>query len=432
MAPHLTLAELDFINEKKQDGLTPVQIHARPAAQRTKKKIATPHLTNVRKAPNGKVCKRGRVETRGRRPKFTRAMMLRMDVARKKLIKKADNQREVRWNDIRRSARVPEGHRNTLKTAFGRESIPVAARRPREKPQRTAEHEAERLKFAKDNARSYTHQYHLVTLHVSVSALRRARQAFLIASFLLWGVSVCFRTSVCPRSEVGSAKDMCGKKPGYFRDGIDMIIDNKAFDIPTTERARKYLNSQQVRFHLRTPAEGLKNEFTKPGRKKNRMNTGARANVCASVSNGRIVLWHCLPKNWTGQAAADLYKDVIFPTLKRVRGVKRSYRILEDNDPTGYKSNLAKKAKSEKRIQAHVFPRYSPDINPLDFSLWQAVTQRMLQTTPNKLETVVAYKARLRCTALRLPRAVVSKAVNNMAARIRQVKDANGGNIPRE
>ena len=185
MAPHLTLAELDFIIEKKQDGLTPVQIHARLAAQRTKKKIATPHLTTVRKALKGKVCKRGRVETRGRRPKFTRAMVLRMDVARKKLIKKADNQREVRWNDIRRSARVPEGHRNTLKTAFGRESIPVAARRPRKKPQRTAEHEAGRLKVAKGNARSYTYQYHLVTLHVSVSALRRARQAFLIASFLL-------------------------------------------------------------------------------------------------------------------------------------------------------------------------------------------------------------------------------------------------------
>ena len=234
------------------------------------------------------------------------------------------------------------------------------------------------------------------------------------------------------KSEVGRFKDMCNKKPGYFRDGLDMIIDNKAFDIPTTERARKYLNSQQVRFHLRTPSEGLRKEFTKPGRKKNRMNTGARANVCAGVSNGRIVLWHYLPKSWTGQVAADLYRDVIFPTLKRTRGVKRSYRILEDNDPTGYKSNLAKRAKAEKRIQAHVFPRYSPDINPLDFSLWQAVTQRMLQNTPKKLETVAEYKARLRSTALRLPRVVVSKAVNNMAARIRLVKDAKGGNIAQD
>ena len=116
-APHLTLAELAFINEKKQDGLTPVQTHARLAAQRTNKKIATPHSANVRKASKGKVYKRGRIETRGRRPKFTRAMVLRMDVARKKLIKQAGNQRDVRWDDLRRSARVPEGHRNTLETA---------------------------------------------------------------------------------------------------------------------------------------------------------------------------------------------------------------------------------------------------------------------------------------------------------------------------
>ena len=142
MAPHLTVAGLDFIHEKKQVGLTPVQIHTRLAAQRAKKKIQTPHLTNVRKAPKGKACKRRRVETRGRQPTFTRVMVLRMDVTSKKPTKKADNQREVRWDDAQRSARVPHGHRNTLRGAFRRENIPVAARRPREKPQRTAELEA--------------------------------------------------------------------------------------------------------------------------------------------------------------------------------------------------------------------------------------------------------------------------------------------------
>ena len=150
MAPHLTSAELDFIHEKKQAGLTPVQIHTRLAAQRANKKIETPHLTNIRRALKGKVYKRGRVETRGRQPTFTRATILRMDGTRKNLIKKADNQREVRWNDIKRRARVPH-HRSTSSRPFRRESIPVAARRPREKPQRTAEHEAERLRFAQDH-----------------------------------------------------------------------------------------------------------------------------------------------------------------------------------------------------------------------------------------------------------------------------------------
>ena len=60
-----------------------------------------------------------------------------------------------------------------------------------------------------------------------------------------------------------------------------MIIDNKKFDIPTTERARQYMKNQRVRFHLRTPAEGIKDEFTKPCRKKNRMSTGARASVAS-------------------------------------------------------------------------------------------------------------------------------------------------------
>ena len=69
-----------------------------------------------------------------------------------------------------------------MKNALGREKIPVAARRPREKPQRTAEHEAERYDFP---------------------------------------------------------KEMSDKPPSYYRNTLDMIIDNKSFDVPTTERARR-------------------------------------------------------------------------------------------------------------------------------------------------------------------------------------------------
>ena len=119
-------------------------------AQRAKKKIEAPHLTNSRKTLKGKRYKQGRVETRGRGLTFSRAMALRMDAKRKEFIKTADNRRGVRWGDVRRGARVPKGHRSTLKKAFDREKIPVAARRPRQKPQRTPEHEAERYEFAKD------------------------------------------------------------------------------------------------------------------------------------------------------------------------------------------------------------------------------------------------------------------------------------------
>ena len=166
---------------------------------------------------------------------------------------------------------------------------------------------------------------------------------------------------------------------------MDLIIDNKRFEIPTTARARQYLAQQQVRFHLRTPEEGSLPWCTKPCRKKNRLNTGATANVCAGVSNGKIVLWEYLPKKWNGAEAAKLYKGPIIKTLKKTRGAKRKFKIFEDNDPTGYKSGKAKQAKKEVGIEAVPMPTSSPDLNPLDFSLWQQVdlTLRWLVAGPD-------------------------------------------------
>ena len=86
-------------------------------------------------------------------------------------------------------------------------------------------------------------------------------------------------------------------------------------------------------------------------------------------------------------------------------------RPTQDSDPTGYKSKKAIAAKDECKIEAVVFPRYSPDLNPLDFSLWEAVMEKMWQNAPPEQETVAACKARLRRTALRLPRDTVRRAV---------------------
>ena len=54
---------------------------------------------------------------------------------------------EVRWKDVIRAARAPKVHRTTAKKAFHRENIPVAARRPREKPNRSKANKAERVQI---------------------------------------------------------------------------------------------------------------------------------------------------------------------------------------------------------------------------------------------------------------------------------------------
>ena len=101
---------------------------------------------------------------------------------------------------------------------------------------------------------------------------------------------------------------------------------------------------------------------------------------------------------------------------------------MEDNDPSGFKSNKAKEAKDECSIEAFPMPRYSPDLNPLDFSIWHAIETRMLTNAPKEVETVAAYKKRLRLTALRLPYDVVSKAVGAIPKRMKAIVDAKGEN----
>ena len=78
------------------------------------------------------------------------------------------------------------------------------------------------------------------------------------------------------------------------------------------------------------------------------------------------------------------------------------------------------------------FPTYSPDLNPLDFSLWQEVDNRMAVQKVPKNETVDGFKARLRRTALAIPEAVVKHMLAAIKGRAQSIYEHNGGHIPRD
>ena len=111
----------------------------------------------------------------------------------------------------------------------------------------------------------------------------------------------------------------------------------------------------------------------------------------------------------------------------RLRSSTLSYRTWPITAPR--QSTAAQRAKAEHGICTLDQPAYSPDLNPLDFSLWSAVQQKVLAEAPSGRESVAAFKARLRRTALRLPASLVKKAVENIQARAVAVLNANGGNI---
>ena len=110
----------------------------------------------------------------------------------------------------------------------------------------------------------------------------------------------------------------------------------------------------------------------------------------------------------------------------------KSFQILEDNDPTGYKSNQAISAKRDLKINPIEFPKYSPDLNPCDYFLWDEVTRRMENNKPKGKESVDAFKARLRRTALGIPQSVILKGVASMKERAKQIYDAEGNDPARD
>ena len=168
------------------------------------------------------------------------------------------------------------------------------------------------------------------------------------------------------KEECMDACDAMRKLPARFWvHDVDAFIDCKDWALPLTVRGKSHAKRLRVRGHLRTKSEGLKKGFTKPDKKKHRQNTGGHAKLFAAIIGCRVRIWHYLPRRWNGATAAEVDSDVLAPALRRHRGVKRRSAVLEDNGPTGFKSNKGLAAKESVHIEPLAFPKYSPDLNPL-------------------------------------------------------------------
>ena len=373
MGKHFSPTELDNIQAWKSECLSPVQIHARLMRDRKRSKKQGPDLTTVRRFLNGKSHKRSSVETRGRKRSLSDANLNAMNRVRKKLIKQVDGDREITWAEVIAKARVPAVDPSTVAKHM-KHKFDVKARAPRLKPMRSELDKADR----KDK---------------------------------------------CSRLRKRSLK--------YWVDGVHLYMDNKKWPFPRSVRGKRFAKKLRVRRHLRTRAEGLQPGFTKPDKRKHRVNLGC-LNLCAGIIKGKVRVWHYLDNGWGGEAAKELYEKVIGPALTRHHGMKRQYNILEDNDPTAYKSNAAKEAKRNLKIVPIEFPTYSPELNPCDYALWEEVENRMAAQKAPKHESVSDFKARLRRTAMAIPKPVIEKMLGSMVRRTQGIFDNDGGHIPRD
>lgn len=291
----------------------------------------------------------------------------------KELIAKANGQKEVTVAQLKRSARCKASERTILNALHERR---VYFRRMREKPVLTDQDRKDRLAFAKEHA---------------------------------------------------------GKPASWWRQKVHLHIDVKRFPVFLHGDARRFAAQQGVRGAYRTPGDGLGAAYVRPGRAL-KYNAGAKAaEVLAGVGDGGVKVWEYVEGNWSADQAVHMYTAPILAALRAAHPSKRTFQVLEDNDPTGFKSRKGVDAKQKSQIEPLDLPKRSPDLNVCDYAVWSEVNRRMRQQEAkwpkDKKEKRDAYLRRLRRTAVGLPAEFVNKAIENMKRRCEQVLQAKGGLI---
>ena len=211
---------------------------------------------------------------------------------------------------------------------------------------------------------------------------------------------------------------------------LHMVIDLKNFHVYLTGKTRSHAAMREVRGAYRKRGQGLDHGYTTVS-KVLRHNTGAKSvMIAAGVGKGKTLLWHAVEAQWSGSAASDLYRGPILKVLKSSYPDKRSYTILEDNDPTGFRSKAGLLAKEDVKISVFRIPRRSPDLNVCDYALWKAVVRKMRSeesTWPkNYKETREEYIARLSKAAKSLSTQFINDSIGDMKRRCQRLFEAKG------
>ena len=224
------------------------------------------------------------------------------------------------------------------------------------------------------------------------------------------------------------------KKPATFWvRHVHLHHDCKAFPAYVTAKARDYAAMREVRGAYRETGQGLDEAYVVVP-KDMRFNPGCKAvRIAGGVGNGKLMLWHDYGSRWSGSKAAQLYKGPVVKGLTGEWPRKRSFQVLEDNDPTGYKSKLAIAAKQKCRLRVLALPKRSPDLNVMDYAIWKAINRKMrAQERRMKRSTRESrndYIKRLARAAKSLSSAFIQKACMNMKRRCELLYKAKGGHF---
>ena len=227
------------------------------------------------------------------------------------------------------------------------------------------------------------------------------------------------------------AKKYRGKTESWWKRSVHLHMDNHMFKVATTAAGRRLLAKRTVRGVYRQRGKAIRSGHVKPNPKMSLSLGGKGILKTGGVGGGKVLVWHTIEGRWCANSAEDLYTNVALPALQARCPQKRSFTILEDNDPTGNRSRKAIAAKRKAKMHLLEIPKRSPDLNVLDYAIWSEVERRMrLQERKwpaTKRETRAAFGMRLDRTASNLSAAFVDKAIADLRRRCQELFKAKGG-----
>ena len=370
-ASHMSPEEVALMDKMLKRGDSAKVILEKLQANRDKKGETGPGKDGVYRFIAGETYQRAVEEKRGRPANLPPLLVQTANAERRKLVKKADNDYLVVWADVHAATKKVLRARGVLNRRTKMPSEDWLARLVREHTEVRARPGKRRI------SRTKAHE------------LQRFEQGQ--------------RWQQHPKS--------------FWENEIHAYLDSKHFVRAKTAKDKKLMRSTRVHHHLRTPSEGRERGFVLP--KKNRILLGVPSvNVTAAVAKDRIIMWHISRGAWNGERAAEMYK-VLGAALRKTWGRKRAFRVVEDGDTKGFQSSKGKRAKEAERIESWMLPPRSPGWMPLDFCLWDEIEARMYGKGAKTVgETQNAFEARLRRTALRLPKHIVRNCLKKMKANI--------------
>ena len=227
------------------------------------------------------------------------------------------------------------------------------------------------------------------------------------------------------------SKQYRNKPKSWWLKRVQIHLDNHHFKVATTAKSRSLLAKRRVRGVYRKKQKSLRSGHVKPDPKL-RLNTGTKGILkMGGVGGGRVLVWHTVQGTWSGATAASAYKDVVLPALKKHYKGRKSFVILEDNDPTGNLSKVAVAVKRETKMVRLEIPKRSPDLNVLDFAIWSEVERLMRKQERNmkkgRRETRAEFEKRLDKTAFGLPESFINDSIGDLKRRCNKLYAVKGG-----